>query len=607
VKAARATLAAAAVALAVLAAVALGDSFTPVPLGLRAPATGRLHQKLSIRVTVAADKGVLDDRTAPLRIQVKLARECGGTYRYTPGVVLLNRQLKPQPRTGQAYRASARGYGRPRQLGRQTVCMWLDEEGDGRVFASDQSHTVLVKRPLASASASRADTTAREAAAVPESPPPPIRHVFIIVLENESASTTFAANSAAPYLAKTLRREGAYLPKYYGIGHESNDNYVAMISGQPPNVDNQSDCQFYGDFPPDLGTGAYGAQEGDGCIYPSGIQTIAGQLDQAGHTWRDYNEDMGKTPTREAAECGHPAVNSMDDTQEATAQDQYATRHNPFVYFHSIIDNTTLCDTHVVNLKLLPENLKRARSTPNYVFITPNLCHDGHDSPCKDGQPGGLVSVNGFLKKWVPRITHSPAFRQQNGLLIITFDEAATSDASSCCGEIAGPAAADPGLDGPGGGDVGAVLLSPCIKPGTVSEQPYNHYTMLRSIEDIFQLGHLGYAQLPGERSFGSDVFTRRCNAPPSVRVWAPRTVSSTASRTAVHVHWRSRSPGATYTVEERTGRAQSWRILRRHTSGRRLTFRAAAGRTYRFRVRAISGIGIKGRWRSRTVHVVHA
>jgi hypothetical protein len=72
-------------------------------------------------------------------------------------------------------------------------------------------------------------------------------------------------------------------------------------------------------------------------------------------------------------------------------------------------------------------------------------------------------------------------------------------------------------------------------------------------------------------------------------------------------VHWRSRSPGATYTVEERTGRAQSWRILRRHTSGRRLTFRAAAGRTYRFRVRAISGIGIKGRWRSRTVHVVHA
>jgi hypothetical protein len=66
---------------------------------------------------------------------------------------------------------------------------------------------------------------------------------------------------------------------------------------------------------------------------------------------------------------------------------------------------------------------------------------------------------------------------------------------------------------GPGGGDTGAVLLSPCIKPGTVSHMPYNHYTLLRSVEDIFRLAHLGYAGLSGERSLGSDVFTRRCGA----------------------------------------------------------------------------------------------
>ena len=79
--------------------------------------------------------------------------------------------------------------------------------------------------------------------------------------------------------------------------------------------------------------------------------------------------------------------------------------------------------------------------------------------------------------------------------MIITFDEAATSDTSSCCGEIPGPDSPEPGVNGPGGGDVGAVLLSPCIAPGTVSTVPYNHYTMLRSVEDIFGLPHLGYAQ----------------------------------------------------------------------------------------------------------------
>ncbi|HEY1511244.1 MAG TPA: hypothetical protein VGF93_19705, partial [Solirubrobacteraceae bacterium] len=69
---------------------------------------------------------------------------------------------------------------------------------------------------------------------------PPIGHVFVIVLENESASTTFGAGSPAPYLSTTLRGQGAYLPNYYAVGHESNDNYIAMISGQAPNAQNQA-------------------------------------------------------------------------------------------------------------------------------------------------------------------------------------------------------------------------------------------------------------------------------------------------------------------------------------------------------------------------------
>ena len=65
------------------------------------------------------------------------------------------------------------------------------------------------------------------------------------------------------------------------------------------------------------------------------------------------------------------------------------------------------------------------------------------------------------------------------------------------------------GVMGPGGGRIGAVLVSRFIKPGTVSMQPYNHYSLLRSVEDFFGLEHLGYAAEPDLRSLGLDVFTR--------------------------------------------------------------------------------------------------
>jgi phosphatidylinositol-3-phosphatase len=508
-------------ALSGLAALAGADSFTPVVLGIKIAATGRVGQKLPITVTVTADPSVLDTRTAPLRIEVKLAEECGGTYQYTPGAVLLNQQLAPQPAAGKAYDAVAHGSGTPRETGAQTVCAWLVEEGDQRVFASSQSDSVNVlnakkaarkhakKRGRKHPKRARKRTARAASAGMP-----PIRHVFIIVLENESASVTFGANTPAPYLARTLTSEGAYLPHYYGIGHASNDNYIAMISGQAPNVDNQADCQVFGNFPAAI-TGAYGQQEGAGCVYPSNIKTIGSELDSAGDTWRDYNQSMGDVPSRESAECGHPAVGTQDHTQTEAAGDPYATRHDPFVYFHSIIDDQAYCDEHVVNLNDLTTDLRSASTTPNYVFITPDLCGDGHDPVCT-GEPsreGGFGGIEQFLEQWVPAITRSPAFTTQNGLLIITFDESAESDTSSCCGEIPGPGSPLPGLSGKGGGDVGAVLLSPCIKPGTVSETPYNHYSMLRSVEDIFGVPHLGYSQLPGETDFGSDVFTRSCTS----------------------------------------------------------------------------------------------
>src|SRR4051812_22005408 len=78
--------------------------------------------------------------------------------------------------------------------------------------------------------------------AAPAGPaPPPIRHVFAIVLENKAFSESFGANSGAPYLAQTLVSEGGFVRQYYGIGHESLDDYIAMISGQAPNGVTQAD------------------------------------------------------------------------------------------------------------------------------------------------------------------------------------------------------------------------------------------------------------------------------------------------------------------------------------------------------------------------------
>lgn len=336
--------------------------------------------------------------------------------------------------------------------------------------------------------------------------PAPVRHVFVIMLENHGFDSTFAPNSAAPYFADTLTKAGAFVRQYHGTGHVSLDNYISMISGLAPTRQTQIDCPRFVEFER-TGTAEYGQPVGQGCVYPADVKTVANQLDAKGLTWRAYMEDMGADPNREHRTCGHPVIGSVDSTQRAMPADQYATKHNPFVYFHSIID-TPACDQNVVALPALEENLKSIASTPNFAFISPNLCHDGHDRPCKNGEPGGLVSADAFLRHWVPVITSSPAFRA-DGMLVITFDEALTIDATACCGEQSGPNVLKAGINGPGGGRIGAVVLSPFIKPGTVSNTPYNHYSFLKTVEDIFGLDHLGYAAQPGVDAFGRDVFAK--------------------------------------------------------------------------------------------------
>jgi phosphatidylinositol-3-phosphatase len=351
-----------------------------------------------------------------------------------------------------------------------------------------------------------------------------VRHVFVIVLENEDYQASYVDNKN-PWLGHKLQNQGTLLTQYYGTGHASQDNYIAMMSGQAPNPSTSGDCPTYTDFQPSPAQFASGGQaRGMGCVYPANVKSFANQLTGHNISWRGYMEDMGNDPSREPARCGQPGDPSgagvQDHTQSATAKDQYAARHNPFVYFHSLLD-TGLCKKHVVALTALRGDLKKTSTTPRFSFITPNLCDDGHDTNCagKDAtgsKAGGLVSVDHFLSVWVPRIKQSPAFKK-DGLLIITTDEASNSDSTACCNEQPGASGSPPGRTGPGGGRIGTLVIGHCVGAGRKDKTAYNHYALLRSLEDLFGIhrggsdgkGHLGYAGATGLKPFGHDVFNK--------------------------------------------------------------------------------------------------
>jgi hypothetical protein len=435
-----------------------------------------------------------------------------------------------------------------------------------------------------------------------------IKHILVIDLENENYGTTFGPSSPAVYLNKTLLNQGELIVNYFATSHVSLGNYISQVSGQEPTVSTNNDCLKFSSLahPPALGTfndvtpGTDAADQtsfpgqvvGDGCVYPApsatskGAMTIGDQLDAMATgedkhriLWREYAEDMGLDAARDHGDpdprgmgrtCAHPALGGDDLTNTAEAADQYADRHNPFIYFHSVIDDAARCDSHVVPLGALtvghgsPDifrgqfkvDLSAENLTPDFMFVTPNLCNDGHDATCagpnvegtvdaSGKNVGGLVSADLWLKHYMPMIFASPAYKDGSLLVVLTFDEAGSTDARACpdadqstCKSPTGPNVSNPGFSSllamfgvqttptapyvyAGGGQVGAVVFnSKLIKPGSVNTTGYyNHYSALRTYEDLLGIdrggddgkGHLGYAAVAGLATFGPDVFN---NAP---------------------------------------------------------------------------------------------
>jgi hypothetical protein len=306
-------------------------------------------------------------------------------------------------------------------------------------------------------------------------------HIFTIVLENQNFAATWnTPGPSGPTYLQSLRSKGTFADEYFGISHVSADNYIAMTSGQPATPLFNLDCIVN-----------WGLCETFEKVWPDGGRSIADQVEQKGLTWKAYMDGM-------AVPCQHPALTALTDP----FQTGYATRHDPFVYYPPIVENTSRCNAHVVPYGALAGDLHAEATTPNYVFITPDTCHDGHDTPCvaPDTGPGGLASANAWLQTEVTSILASPAFTTAgvNSLLLITFDENGISDIPGCCGILAPGGVAATSTIAALGGRIGLLAIGNGVAAGQVVHTPYDHWSYLRTVEDGLGISeHLNVAGLP--------------------------------------------------------------------------------------------------------------
>ncbi len=303
-----------------------------------------------------------------------------------------------------------------------------------------------------------------EEEAAPEEPAPeigPVKHVFVISLASSGYDAAFGAAPQMPYLASTLRPQGDLLTNFKLLDDAALPNSVAAISGQPPNEQTKADCPTYTEK----------------CVYPVETLTVADQVYGIQFKWKAYLEGMADA-TGASANCVHPEP----EAAEVPVPGGYSAKLNPFVYFHSLLDLGD-CTTNDLPITGLEKDLRKAGTTANYTYISPNLCNAGYSGQCAAGAPEGAAAADAFLASLVPKILASPAYKT-DGLLIVTFGAA---------NPVPSP---DPALPPAPATDlkVGTLLVSPFITPGSTDGAPYDPYSLLRTVEDLWGLTPLADA-----------------------------------------------------------------------------------------------------------------
>jgi hypothetical protein len=261
-------------------------------------------------------------------------------------------------------------------------------------------------------------------ATYPATAPKPVRipdftHVVVVVFENHEA-TEIAGTSSAPTFS-ALARGYASLTNYDAVAHPSLPNYLALVSGSTHGI--SSDCTD--------------------CIVSA--RSLADTLERAGKTWKTYAEDLP-----------YPGFTG-------SSAGRYAKKHDPFLYFRSVIGSRAR-RTRVVPFTRLARDLARHR-LPDFSLVVPNLCDDMHDCSVATG--------DAWLKARIVPLLHSPELR--GGVVFVVFDEGTGNTG--------------------GGGRIDALALGPTVRSGSRFTKATNHYGLLRTIEDAWKLPRLGHSR----------------------------------------------------------------------------------------------------------------
>ncbi|MDX6257294.1 MAG: phosphatidylinositol-3-phosphatase [Frankiales bacterium] len=273
------------------------------------------------------------------------------------------------------------------------------------------------------------------------------RHVIWIWLENRSYDTVIGgagswARRQAPYLNR-LAASCGLATNYHNVSHPSQPNYFAAVAGTTGGV--HTNC------------------EPSTCSLP-GTPTLFGQVSAGGGQWRSYLE-------------------SMPSSCVARNVGTYVDRHNPVVYFPSDAAQCQASDLPMGTLGDGPfASALDGNRLPAFSFVSPNVCTDMHSCPTRTGDD--------WLARWVPRIVASPAYRQGSTAVFITFDEGEGGHTYQCATNVT-----DVGCH------VATLVVAPSTPAGTRSSELFNHYSLLKTTEELLGLGPLGHAADAGTHS----------------------------------------------------------------------------------------------------------
>jgi len=338
---------------------------------------------------------------------------------------------------------------------------------------------------------------------------PAFDHIYVIMLENHSQSSVIDDPNAR-YLT-SLAHTYAMADRYFGVTHPSMPNYIASIAGDNFGIQDDNDQN----------------------IVNLDRKNLVDQLEAKKVRWGAYMEDL---PANKTDSFG-PVVNG-------TIEHLYAKKHNPFVLFDDVKNNPGRM-AKVRDYTQLGADLNK-KDAPQFVWISPNQCNDMHggvydtvpghaETPCpygttKDDADDAALKhkADTFVKTAVHTITHSHAWTRKSAIVIVTDENDFTNNA-----ETGGWENADGCCDSPyveandprlalnsktpstwpggtyGGGLIPAIVVTDAGPRHVVDHTSYNHYSLLTTIEDNWNLGHLGHAGdaaggvVPMWRTFG--------------------------------------------------------------------------------------------------------